>query len=257
MFLSKKRKMLWKAGIFFGIVTAGVCYLARQPWISGEENVTKLYSGLSPDETVESSEQNNESLSGETDRIAQENDSLSGRTDRFEKEDAGIPGTEEKIWVYVCGEVSKPGVYELSRDARVQDAILIAGGMTENAAGEYLNLARRVEDEERIYVCSQEEMEQRIAEGRDASGSFFEENSNPALGSEEKEEAGNHKVNINSASESVLMTLPGIGQTKARAIVEYRLEHGDFQSIRELTFVPGIKEGIYQKLEEYITVTGK
>lgn len=138
----------------------------------------------------------------------------------------------EKIYVYVCGAVTEPGVYPLSADARVQDAVRMAGGFTEEADPEALNLARRLSDGEQIRVPTWEEQEQA------ASGSA----------------AGPGLVNINTATAEELMTLNGIGQAKAEAIISYREREGPFSSIEDVMQVPGIKEAAFLKIRDHITV---
>lgn len=140
---------------------------------------------------------------------------------------------KETLKVYVCGQVERPGVYELPADARVDAAIAAAGGMTEEAAGSYLNLAEHLADGQKIEVPSAEE-----------AFAFSE--------AEREEQAG--LVNLNTASVEQLMTLPGIGASKAETIVAYREEHGSFKEITELMEIPGIKEGVFQKIQDKIKV---
>lgn len=143
--------------------------------------------------------------------------------------------TEEKnlgIGVYVCGQVKKPGVYELEPGARIADAIEHAGGVTKKASLDNINLAAYVEDGEKIKIPSKAE-EKRRAEQAAASGQS--------------------QVNINVASASDFMTLPGIGESRANDIVAYRQENGDFQDVSEIMNVAGIKEGIYNRIKDKIT----
>lgn len=134
---------------------------------------------------------------------------------------------ETKILVYVCGQVLKPGVYELEQGSRVNDAIGAAGGITESAAVDNLNLAETVSDGQRIYVP----------------------------GADEITESGDFRVNINTATRQELMTLPGIGQSKADDIISYRSNNGSFRCVEDIMEVPGIKEAAFLKLKDYITVT--
>ena len=152
-------------------------------------------------------------------------------------ETAGTPG-EMKVFVYVCGAVEEPGVYELSADARVYEAIQSAGGVTEQAAQDAVNQARVVEDGEQIYVPTVDEA---------AQGAGVGENT-VTRGAEDT------KVNINTAQEEELMTLTGIGEAKAASILKYREEHGRFDSIEELMQIEGIKEGVFNKIKDDITI---
>ena len=132
--------------------------------------------------------------------------------------------------VYVCGCVAKEGVYELPADARLMDAIEAAGGMLQEADAKALNLAEPVYDAMKIYV--------------------------PHIGEEPMTDAAKQDglLDLNQASMEELMTLPGIGESKAESIIAYRDGHGGFQSIDEIMQIPGIKDGVYQKIKEKIKV---
>ena len=146
--------------------------------------------------------------------------------------------TEERIRVHVCGAVKKAGVYTLLKGAIAADAVMAAGGASADAALDCLNLAQAVADGEQIYVPSVKET--------------GETHSLYISGKGEGDASG--KVNINTADESQLMTLSGIGQSRAQAILAYRNEHGSFQSIEEIMNVPGIKEGAFTKIRDSIRV---
>lgn len=155
------------------------------------------------------------------------------------------PGGEEKegsIWVYVCGEVASPGVYELQEGDRITHAIEAAGGLTEAAGQVYLNQAAHLTDGQRIYVPSREE-EQTLKEEGSPS---------------DMADAGMGKdtgiINLNTATKAELLSLSGIGESRAEAIIAYRETNGGFRKIEDLKKVDGIKEGIFQKIREQITV---
>lgn len=135
----------------------------------------------------------------------------------------------EYIFVYVCGAVNREGVYELPNGSRVYQAIEVAGGLREDANAKVVNQAEILQDEECIYV--------------------------PVIGEElqiTSEEDG--KVNINKASKEELMSLPGVGESRADSIIKYREDVGAFQSIEDIMQVSGIKEGLFEKLKDLITV---
>lgn len=153
-------------------------------------------------------------------------------------------GTEDKmIIVHVCGKVRKEGVVTLPAGSRIYQAIEMAGGMTDEAASSCLNLAEVLTDGARVYVPGKEEAEQGNFLPGDGGGTNSTFSGN-------KEE----KVNINRASKEELMTLSGIGESRAEAILQYRTEHGTFASIEDLKNVSGIKDGIYEKIKDKITV---
>ena len=159
------------------------------------------------------------------------------------EEEGAVPQEEqepaETVYVYVCGAVNAPGVYELKKDARVFEAITLAGGMTVEAAPEAVSQARTVADGEQIYVPTVREVQMQgsgvediVTGNADVSG----------------------KVNINTAGKEELMTLTGIGEAKAQSILDYREEHGQFGSIEDLMLIEGIKEGVFNKIKEDITI---
>lgn len=135
------------------------------------------------------------------------------------------------IIVHICGAVVRPGVYELTEGSRVYQAVEQAGGFTEEADKDYLNQADILSDGLQLYVPTKEE----------AKMLPVKENSNGA-------------VNINTASEEMLDALPGIGIGKAKSIVAYRQKNGKFQTIEDIMKVEGIKEGLFAKIKDSITV---
>ena len=153
-------------------------------------------------------------------------------------------GENEEIYayVYVCGAVHSPGVYKLSSDARVFEAVELAGGLTEEAAGEYVNQAETVTDGGRIYVPTLEEA-QEYGAGVAETGI--------TNGTDGKKQG---KININTAGKEELMQLTGIGEAKAQSILDYREEHGKFTSTEELMQIEGIKEGVFNKIKDNITI---
>ena len=134
------------------------------------------------------------------------------------------------IYVYICGEVATPGVYELSENSRIYEAVDAAGGFTENAARESVNLASKVSDGMQITIYNKEEAA-----------------SLPAGGS-------SGLVNLNTATKEELMTLKGIGESKAEDIIRYREKSGGFKKIEDIMKISGIKEAGFQKIKDNITV---
>ncbi|HJD01442.1 MAG TPA: helix-hairpin-helix domain-containing protein [Candidatus Mediterraneibacter excrementavium] len=177
------------------------------------------------------------SVSGETGGAEDGSDAgtASGSVDTSDAGTASGSGdtSDAEICVYICGAVHEPGVYELPEGSRVHEALEMAGGMTEEAAAYALNLARIAVDGEQIYVPDAEEIQGQSI----LSGSGYEK-----------------KVNINTASMEELMTLTGIGEAKAESIIRYREENGGFQSIEDLMEIGGIKEGVFEKIKDDITI---
>lgn len=145
------------------------------------------------------------------------------------------------LYVYICGEVNSPGVYTLPEGSRVCDVFSMAGGFTDNAATSYWNQARLLKDGEMIYVPTIEEAKEREVDEESQAEVSNKDNAT-------------EKININTASKTQLMTIPGIGESKASAIVAYREAHGAFSSIEEVKNVEGIKDGVFKKMKEYIVI---
>ena len=150
-----------------------------------------------------------------------------------------IESESTDIYVYICGQVQAPGVYVLPEGSRIVDVFEMAGGLTAEAATDYWNQARILKDGEMIYVPTKEEGKEMNRE----TNSVIQEST-----------SDKGKVNINTASKEELMTLPGIGETRALAILSYRQEHGAFTSIEELKKVEGIKDGVFSKMKDYIVI---
>lgn len=154
---------------------------------------------------------------------------------------------EDVVYVYVCGAVNCPGVYKLKPDARVYEAIEAAGGLSTDAAAEYVNQAQKVEDGVQIYVPDKEEAEQGLESGLGSTPGG-------SMAAESGADTASAKININSATVEELKTLPGIGDAKAQSIVSYRQANGMFQGIEDLMNVEGIKSGVFDKIKDKITV---
>ena len=160
----------------------------------------------------------------------------------------GAPEAEAFIYVHVCGQVKEPGVYPLKEGSRLYEAIEMAGGVTEKGVCDALNLAAVLEDGMRIMVPDKEQAAEWTQEGK----SLADSPGVTAKGTPDQGAAG--KVNLNRASVQELMTLSGIGQSRAEAIVRYREEIGSFQTIEDVMKVSGIKENAFNKIKDNITV---
>lgn len=150
----------------------------------------------------------------------------------------------ESCFVHVCGAVKYPGVYELPTESRIFEAVEAAGGLTKEACGEYLNQAEKISDGMKIFIPTTEQVENQMV---------FEEQKEPVK-EENDTKQKESLVNINTADRELLMTLPGIGESRAESIISYRKENGCFTKIEEIMQVSGIKDGAYQKLKDKICV---
>ena len=160
-------------------------------------------------------------------------------------EDRRDVGNSEKsgIYVYICGEVINPGVYELSGDSRIYEAVDAAGGFTENAARECVNLASKVSDGMQITIYNREEAASLQADSASVGGNAGKSGT-----------SGSGLVNLNTATKEELMTLKGIGESKAEDIIRYREKSGGFKKIEDIMKISGIKENGFQKIKDSITV---
>lgn len=149
--------------------------------------------------------------------------------DTTEETKKTVKENTESIFVYVCGAVNKPGVYELPQGSRLYEAIETAGGFREDAAVTAMNQAKVLEDEETICVPTKDEAAKRQA-------------------------SEDGKINLNTATKAELMTLNGIGEARADSIIKYREEQGKFRTIEDLKQIDGIKDGLFEKIKDSITV---
>lgn len=157
-----------------------------------------------------------------------------------------VSKTEEKveitkIKVHIAGSVVTEGIIELEEGARVADAIKEAGGTTADANTKKINLAQKLQDGQKIYIPNQNETEEDIMENL---GETIEEN---RINS-------SSKVNINTATQTELELLSGIGPSIASKIISYRKENGKFKTIEDIKNVPGIGEAKFNSIQDQITV---
>ena len=179
--------------------------------------------------------------------VSQDTETGSGNTEKESSVEDSVADSEitADIYVYVCGAVTTPGVYAIPDGSRICDLFALAGGLRSDAAKDYWNQARILMDGEMIYVPTIEEAAERSEEEKEVAGSTTGQTQEP-----EKEK----KVNINTASKEELMTLPGIGESKADAILAYRERYGHFLEPEELMEIEGIKEAVFSKIKDYIVI---
>lgn len=174
------------------------------------------------------------------------------------KEQEKVDITKE-IMVYITGEVKNPGIYELEENSRIKDVIEKAGGLKETADITDINLATILQDEDKITIPSKEENKQekqnteKIQSNKQSKTTEKSQNTT-SISTNTTGKNQNTKVNINTATQTELETLPGIGPSTASKIVSYRKENGKFKSIEEIKKVNGIGESKYKKIKELIKV---
>ena len=163
------------------------------------------------------------------------------------------------LFVHICGEVMRPGVYELPEGSRVYEAVEEAGGFTQDAAADYVNLAYILEDGWKIEIPSWENLEtdgegkgNGISSGISADAGWTGNGTGDFGG----DASGDGLVDINTATKQELITLPGVGESRAESIISYREKNGGFSKIEDIMKVEGIKDGMFAKMKDKICVRG-
>ncbi len=171
------------------------------------------------------------------------------------KEETNTETSVKEIVVDVKGSVKKPGVYKIKENSRVTDAIDAAGGLSKNANTRFINLSKLLSDGDVVVIYSNEEIEDAKKEDKIVveTPCICEEVKNDACYKEETTNT-NGKININTATINELMTLTGIGESKAKLIIEYRTQNGNFKDIKDIMKVKGISETLFSKFKENITI---
>lgn len=187
---------------------------------------------------------------------------------QIEKKDR-IENELKTVFVDVKGAVNAPGVYEIDADKRIIDAINLAGGLNGEADTINLNLSKKVTDEMYIIVYTKTEIYNYKKDNEkkeivcasvecvcpDNKNDACIASDNAVVKEENNErEDSNLKVSINNASKEEFMTLSGIGESKAEAIIKYRNENGNFEAIDEIKNVSGIGDALFEKIKENITL---
>lgn len=167
---------------------------------------------------------------------------------------------EKYYYVDIKGAVNNPGVYKLKEDSRVIDAINNSGGLKENADTSIINLSKKIEDEMVIIIYSKEDLQKykdnlstkAIEDEIKKEKISIDKNNKAEINIDLKEDNG--KININTASKEELTTLPGVGESKAEAIIKYREDNGNYEKIEDIKNVSGIGESAFEKIKDNITV---
>lgn len=266
------RMVLW--GILWAMLcpTLGACGAQREElFLSEKESIAYGDGNRKVESKVEDTDQNREAEpnAGNTDqnREAESNagdtdqnrkaESSAGSTDRTELSDASSEEAKTRV-VHICGAVSAPGVYELPAGSRIIDAVEAGGGFLPEADEACCNLAEEIVDGCQIYImtktesCADGQTEKKAGiqtspdSDMQTTDRNVQSNSAPAL--------ENGLVNLNTADVAALMTLPGIGESRAKAIISYREQHGAFAKIEDIMKISGIKQAAFSKIKDKITV---
>ena len=273
----KRTDRLWKVvlwGILWAMLcpTLGACGAQREElFLSEKESIAYGDGNRKVESNAEDTEQHREaepnagntdqnreaeSNAGDTDQNRKAEPSA-GSTDRTELSDASSE-EEKTLVVHICGAVSAPGVYELPAGSRIIDAVEAGGGFLPEADEACCNLAEEIVDGCQIYIMTKTES---CADGQTEKKAGIQTSPDSDMQTTDRNVRSNSAtalenglVNLNTADVAALMTLPGIGESRAKAIISYREQHGAFAQIEDIMKISGIKQAAFSKIKDKITV---
>ena len=273
----KRTNRLWRV-VLWGILwatlcpTLGACGAQREElFLSEKESIAYGDGNRKVESKVEDTDQNREaepnagntdqnreaeSNAGDTDQNRKAEPSA-GSTDRAELSDASSEEAKTLV-VHICGAVSAPGVYELPAGSRIIDAVEAGGGFLPEADEACCNLAEEIVDGCQIYIMTKSES---CADGQTEKKAGIQTSPDSDMQTTDRNVRSNSApalenglVNLNTADVAALMTLPGIGESRAKAIISYREQHGAFAQIEDIMKISGIKQAAFSKIKDKITV---
>lgn len=273
----KRTDRLWRV-VLWGILwatlcpTLGACGAQREElFLSEKESIAYGDGNRKAESKVEDTDQNREPEpnAGNTDqnREAEPNagntdqnrkaETSAGSTDRTELSDASSEEAKTLV-VHICGAVSAPGVYELPAGSRIIDAVEAGGGFLPEADEACCNLAEEIVDGCQIYIMTKSES---CADGQTEKKAGIQTSPDSDMQTTDRNVRSNSApalenglVNLNTADVAALMTLPGIGESRAKAIISYREQQGAFTKIEDIMKISGIKQAAFSKIKDKITV---
>ena len=273
----KRTDRLWKV-VLWGILwatlcpTLGACGAQREElFLSEKESIAYGDGNRKVESNAEDTDQDREaepnagntdqnreaeSNAGDTDQNRKAEPSA-GSTDRTELSDASSEEAKTFV-VHICGAVSAPGVYELPAGSRIIDAVEAGGGFLPEAEEACCNLAEEIVDGCQIYIMTKTES---CADGQTEKKAGIQTSPDSDMQTTDRNVRSNSAtalenglVNLNTADVAALMTLPGIGESRAKAIISYREQHGAFAQIEDIMKISGIKQAAFSKIKDKITV---
>lgn len=273
----KRTDRLWRVvlwGILWAMLcpTLGACGAQREElFLSEKESIAYGDGSYVAESDVEDTDQNREaetnagntdqnreveSNAGDTDQN-REAEPSAGSTDRTELSDASSEEAKTLV-VHICGAVSAPGVYELPAGSRIIDAVEAGGGFLPEAEEACCNLAEEIVDGCQIYIMTKSES---CADGQTEKKAGIQTSPDSDMQTTDRNVRSNSApalenglVNLNTADIAALTTLPGIGESRAKAIISYREQHGAFAQIEDIMKISGIKQAAFSKIKDKITV---
>ena len=247
--MKKKEKVIGSLIIaVVAIVFLFVGYSKTNDKKISEDDMEKLF--LNAEKEEDESESNSKQPKKNDDIEENEKENIN-KSNEIESSNSNI----EKIVVEIKGEVKNPNVYVLENGSRIYELIEKAGGPTEEADLSNINRALYLSDGQCIVVrnMNDEKEEETGSLEENLSGNSIETVKN-SLGEKGESSEENSIININTASKETLMTLNGIGESKAQAIIDYREEIGGFKSIDDITNISGIGEKTLEKIKDKISI---
>ena len=260
----KRTDRLWRVvlwGILWAMLcpTLGACGAQREElFLSEKESIAYGDGNRKVESKTEDTDQNREAEpnAGNTDQNRKAEPSA-GSTDRTELSDASSEEAKTLV-VHICGAVSAPGVYELPAGSRIIDAVEAGGGFLPEAEEACCNLAEEIVDGCQIYIMTKAES---CADGQTEKKAGIQTSPDSDMQTTDRNVRSNSApalenglVNLNTADVAALMTLPGIGESRAKAIISYREQHGAFAKIEDIMKISGIKQAAFSKIKDKITV---
>ena len=260
----KRTDRLWRV-VLWGILWVSLCLTLwacgaqrEELFLPEKESIAYGDGSYEVESDVEATDQNREveSNAGDTDQNRKAEPSA-GSTDRTELSDASSEETKTLV-VHICGAVSAPGVYELPAGSRIIDAVEAGGGFLPEADEACCNLAEEIVDGCQIYIMTKTES---CADGQTEKKAGIQTSPDSDMQTTDRNVRSNSAtalenglVNLNTADVAALMTLPGIGESRAKAIISYREQHGAFAQIEDIMKISGIKQAAFSKIKDKITV---
>lgn len=273
----KRTDRLWKV-VLWGILWVSLCPTLwacgaqrEELFLPEKESIAYGDGSYEAESDVEATEQHREaepnagntdqnreaeSNAGDTDQNRKAEPSA-GSTDRTELSDASSEETKTLV-VHICGAVSAPGVYELPAGSRIIDAVEAGGGFLPEADEACCNLAEEIVDGCQIYIMTKTES---CADGQTEKKAGIQTSPDSDMQTTDRNVRSNSApalenglVNLNTADIAALTTLPGIGESRAKAIISYREQHGAFAQIEDIMKISGIKQAAFSKIKDKITV---
>lgn len=223
--LNDKKKIGILSILIIVLIASGILYL-KSGFKELKKNDTESI-------FVESKEDNNISINTSNNNVKNNSSSANNK-------EVTIPLKDKNIVVEIKGEVKKPDVYTLHEDAIIKELIEAAGGLTENADLSNINRAKKLQNHELVYIANKNDITKEV------------KNTNSESNTSNIQGVSNTIVNINTATIEQLKTLNGIGDSKAKSIIEYREQNGGFKSKEDIKNVTGIGEKMFERIKEQI-----